>query len=258
MDLHAEAFWLPKSGCSESEYEDAFGPPSLKAPQQFKGEKARFAVADGATEASFSRQWAVQLVRGFVHEHIGVRITAEDLKPLQQKWERTVRRRPLPWYAEEKVEKGAFSSLLGLEIACGQGKPGLALSWRAVAVGDSCLFQVERKTIVLAWPLKASSDFGNSPSLLCSKPAKNGTDLAEANVQNAEGSCGQDTAFYLMTDALSCWFLREHERGGEPWRVVADLGTDGGERFCDLVTRLRSSGEMKNDDVTLVRVEVLG
>jgi hypothetical protein len=258
MDLHAEAFWLPKNGSSKEEYEDAFGPPSLKAPQGFKGDRARFAVADGATEASFSRQWAIQLVRGFVHEHIGVQLTVEDLKPLQEKWEWTVRRRPLPWYAEEKVEMGAFSSLLGLEIVETKGEGGASLDWRAVAVGDSCLFQVERGKIVLAWPLGTSSQFGNSPNLLCSKAANNGAGLAGAGVQNAEGNCRQDTAFYLMTDALSCWFLREHERGAEPWRVLADLGTEGAHSFSDLATGLRSRGEMKNDDVTLLRVEVLG
>ena len=258
MDLHAEAFWLPKSGFSQAEYEDAFGPPSLKAPQAFRGERARFAVADGAAEASFSRQWASQLVRAFVHDHIGVELTAEDLRPLQEKWERTVRRRPLPWYAEEKADMGAFSSLVGLEIVETQCGAGALLGWRAVAVGDSCLFQVERGRIVLAWPLATSSEFGNSPSLLCSKAANNGSGLAGAGAQNMEGSCGQDTAFYLMTDALSCWFLREHERGGEPWRVLADLGTEGAQTFSDAVAGRRSRGEMKNDDVTLVRVEVLG
>jgi len=110
----------------------------------------------------------------------------------------------------------------------------------------------------VAWPLGASSEFGNSPSLLCSKAASNGAGLAGAGVQNAEGSCQQDTAFYLMTDALSCWFLREHERGAEPWHILADLGTEGAQSFSDLVAGLRSRGEMKNDDVTLLRVEVLG
>jgi len=258
MDLHAEAFWLPKSGSSETEYEDAFGPPRLKAPQRIKGDRARFAVADGATEASFSRQWAIQLVRGFVHEHIGVQLTAGDLKPLQEKWERTIRRRSLSWYAEEKAEKGAFSSLLGLEIVDALGDAGAAFGWRAVAVGDSCLFQVEHGKVVLAWPIGSSTEFGNSPNLLCSKAANNGTGLAGAGVQNAEGSCCQDTAFYLMTDALSCWFLREHERGAEPWRILADLGTERAQSFCDLVDGLRSRGEIKNDDVTLLRVEVIG
>jgi hypothetical protein len=258
MDVHAEAFWLPKYGSSEAEYEDFFGPTTLKSPQGFKGQRMRFAVADGATEASFSKQWAKQLVRAFVHGQLSVPPTAEELKPLQERWQKYVHRRPLPWYTEEKAEEGAFSSLLGLEIFESVDGKATPVAWRAVAAGDSCLFKVERGRVLEAWPIAKSVEFGNSPSLLSSIAASNGADLAGARVQKAEGGCGQDTAFYLMTDALSCWFLREQERGREPWRILADLGTERGQSFPRLVRDLRATGELKNDDVTLLRIDVLG
>ena len=258
MDVHAEAFWLPKSGSSEEEYEDAFGPPALKLTQGFKGERLRFAVADGATEASFSKQWATQIVRGCVQGRLGVPLTAEELKPLQERWQKAVHRRPLPWYAEEKAERGAFASLLGLEVFEVVTGPGISLAWRAVAVGDSCLFQVEWGQVLKAWPIANSAEFGNTPNLLGSLAANNGVGLAEARVQEAEGGCGHDTGFYLMTDALSGWFLREHERGNEPGRILRALGTNTGPTFATLVGELRRAGDMKNDDVTLLRIDILG
>jgi hypothetical protein len=256
MDAHAEAFWLPKSGSSEAEYEDAFA-PHLKRPQGFKGERMRFAVADGATEASFSKQWATQLVRGFVHGQLGVPLTVQELKPLQERWHTSVHRRPLPWYAEQKAESGAFSSLIGIELFETINGAAAPLAWRAVAVGDTCLFQVERDQVSRAWPIANSAEFGNSPSLLSSNPAYNGAALAGAEVQATEGTFGQDTAFYLMTDALSCWFLREQERGRKPWRLLTDLGTETGHPFGNLVGDLRAAGEMRNDDVTLLRIDIL-
>ncbi len=258
MELHAEAFWLPKHGSSEAEYEDSFGPPTLKSPQSIKGERIRFAVTDGAAEASFSQQWAKQIARGFVKGSLGVPLTAEELKPLQEEWQKTVHRRPLPWYAEQKAEQGAFSSLLGLEVFEAVNGAATALAWRAVAVGDSCLFQVERGKVLQAWPMGNSADFGNPPSLLCSNAANNGDGLAAAGVLVAAGGCGHGTTFYLMTDALSCWFLREHERGKEPWRILTDLGTDEGQPFAKLVGDLRTAGDLKNDDVTLLRIDILG
>ena len=258
MEVHAEAFWLPKNGSSEAEYEDFFGPPTLKSPQSIKGQRIRFAVTDGAAEASFSQQWAKQIARGFVKRRLGVPLTAEELKPLQEEWQKTVHRRPLPWYAEQKAEQGAFSSLLGLEVFEAVNGAATALAWRAVAVGDSCLFQVEMGQVSKAWPIANSADFGNTPSLLCSNAANNGDGLEAAGAQAAAGGCGRGTAFYLMTDALSCWFLREHERGKEPWRILTDLGTDEGQPFAKLVGDLRTAGDLKNDDVTLLRIDILG
>lgn len=258
MHVYAEAFWLPKSGSSAAEYEDAFDSPALKSPKGFRGNRVRFAVADGASEASFSKQWAKQIVRGFVKERLGVPPTPEELKPLQERWRKTVYRKPLPWYAEEKASKGAFASLLGLEICERHRGHGTSLAWRAVAVGDSCLFQVEQGEVMIAWPISSAEGFGNTPSLLCSNAANNGDGLSGVGMQEVGGECKVDTAFYLMTDALSCWFLRECERGNAPWRILTDLGGAEAQPFATLVDEWRVAGEIKNDDVTLLRVDVLG
>jgi hypothetical protein len=257
MYLHAEAFWLPKAGSTEAEYEDAFAPPTLKKAKDFAVSPIRFAVADGATEALFSRQWAIQLVRAFANGVLGYCLTDDDLNPLRQRWSRSIHRRELPWYAEEKAEQGAFSSLLGLELFEKESSSGTLLCWRAVAVGDTCLFHVAHGRLSNAWPIHDATEFGNNPTLICSKPINERSQDRTA-IKFVEGVCGQDSAFYLMTDALSCWFLREQEHGNEPWQILADLGTNSSVSFPELVTGLRSQRRVKNDDVTLLRVDVLG
>jgi hypothetical protein len=60
MHILAQAFWLPKAGNNIDEYEDAFWP---RRQIDASAEAFSFAVADGATETSFSKLWAEMLVR---------------------------------------------------------------------------------------------------------------------------------------------------------------------------------------------------
>ncbi len=81
----------------------------------------------------------------------------------------------------------------------------------------------------------------------------NGSEL----ILNRSGSWGCDDVFFLMTDALACWFFKERERGNQPWTLLRDLDTCGPISFEKFVTDVRAEGRMKNDDVTLVRIDVL-
>jgi len=150
--------------------------------------------------------------------------------------------KPLPWYAEEKARLGAFSSLLGLKLL----KDGATLKWFAVAAGDSCLFQLRGGRLVSAFPLKRSSDFTSRPMLLSS----NGGDTSSVR---CSGRWKERDTFFLMTDALGCWFLRSVEASARPWETLLNLRGDE-QAFAQLVQELRSAGQMRNDDVTLLRI----
>jgi hypothetical protein len=72
-----------------------------------------------------------------------------------------------------------------------------------------------------------------------------------------DGAWQPGDAFYLMTDALAYWFMRETEEGRTPWRVLRDLNTsDEIKPFREWVKTLRVEGAMRNDDVTLLRVDM--
>src|SRR5215471_15862792 len=186
MRTSATTWWAPKSGNAASEYEDAYA---------VKPEALRFAVADGASETSFARQWAELLVEGFVQEAPSAAGLREFVTPLQAVW------------SERKAADGAFSSLLGLSIDGDR--------WRAVAVGDTCLFVVRSGKMLRAFPLERAEQFSNRPSLLSS--------LSRANVgvwddiATVEGELVEKDRLLLMTDALAHWFLVEAEMGRRPW-----------------------------------------
>ena len=235
MLASATAWWAPKAGNAAQEYEDAF---ALEAAA------LRFAVADGASETSFARQWAELLVDRFVHEPPVAASLREWVAPMQATWAGANQPKAVAWYAEEKAREGAFSSLLGVAIDHGR--------WRAMAIGDSCLFLVRAGKIERAFPLARSEQFSNRPLLLSSVARAN--QKVWDDVRNDEGELQGKDQLLLMTDALAQWFLVEVEMRRRPWAALAR--TTSQDSFAAFVDLLRASGALRNDDTTLVRIEV--
>jgi hypothetical protein len=232
----------PKRGNSASEYEDACD-----------GDLAtgRWAVADGATESAFAEPWARGLVEGFVRSpSVSPRRWGEWLPPIQRRWAQEVGQRPLVWYLEAKFLEGAFAAFIGLTLGPGRcGVPGL---WRAVAVGDSCLFHVRGRTLLRSFPVTGAEQFGNNPWLVGSRATP-----ASVQCSRARGRWEDGDQLFLMTDALARWFLERREQGGEPWETVLDVlrGPEPAEAFRRWVEALREGHAIRNDDVTVIAIE---
>jgi len=251
MHLFCEALWVPKAGNTEAEFEDAFWPrPRLSGERE---NRFSVAVADGATESSFSGVWAKQLVRAYCHGNIDFANIGASLPALQKKWTGIVGRKQLSWYAEEKVQQGAFSSILGLSLEDGDesGKSG---SWRAVAVGDTCLVHVRGDELLMSFPVSTSAEFNNSPLLVGS--TSNSNSELDHHIRRVHGCWEFGDSFYLMTDALATWFFREFEEGRHPWRTLTDLDSDQRLLFRPWIEELRERKTLKNDDVTLYRIDI--
>ncbi|MEW6523789.1 MAG: protein phosphatase 2C domain-containing protein [Bacillota bacterium] len=245
MQVRVWTFWLPKAGNHPDEYEDAFYPLQ---DGYYTGEHLRFAVADGASEGMLSEVWARLLVKAFVrHGSSAAETWLERSFRSWASWQRhylsarAARKRPLQWFEEPGWRAGAFASLVGLTLS-----PG---AWRATAVGDSCLFLVRQNRVHRAFPLTSSSQFGGRPGLLSSRSESNrGLDTLDAG-----GHVQVGDRFYLMTDALACYFLGAMERGEAPGDETALLEQD----FLRRIQTLRANALLKNDDVTMVGIEIL-
>lgn len=259
MRVWCRSYWAPKASCADQEYEDACAWWPRGKMEGVQGERFRFAAADGASASSYSRLWARQLVLGFVTGRLREDNLAEALLALRARWARRVRRvqrsRPLPWYAEQALDRGAFAALVGLALEDGAEQELERWKWRALAVGDSCLVHMRERKVEVAFPIDRAELFGTTPVLLSTDPAATGVALSEC--KSIEGSGVAGDRFYLMTDALAQWFLREVEGGGEPWVPLQDFDHDpAAPPFREWVGELRGSARMRNDDVTLLRVEV--
>jgi len=234
--LRSRCFVLPKRGNSQQEYEDAI------ASNDSTG---RYAVADGASESICAGEWAKLLVDAFVAEPPSEENFSDWLDVIQNRWQSDVGNKPVPWYIEEKLRDGAFATLLGLVIEAPNGVDGVF--WHAVAVGDCCLFRVRADAPIRAFPMNSAASFGTRPDLLGSR--KRGA----ARLQFSSGSVQNGDRLLLMTDAVAQWFFAEHEAGRNPWNELASLTSDG---FADWVNTRRRTRQLKNDDVTLLEIDV--
>jgi hypothetical protein len=270
MQVRTQVFHAPKKGNAESEYEDASFPNS--ALEREAVSEFRCAVADGASESAFADVWAQLLVRAFGRRRM-------RLERLRRLWQRSISGRPVPWYLEKKITRGAHAAFVGLSLrdgsANGHAEPQASSefgdwlelpsdetpttgvgSWRALAIGDSCLFHVRGPELLTVGPLDASEQFGNTPALLSSTSPKR-IRRASADVTVLSGAWQPGDTFYLATDAIAQWLLSIQEAGRPPWVHLDELCVKGDtETFDRLVEELRAEGDLHNDDTTLLRVEV--
>jgi hypothetical protein len=250
MHIIGDVFWIQKSGSLATEYEDAFWPlPTLDTA--VKGQMS-VAVADGATESSYSSIWARQLARAYVRdEWFLADALGPSLKKKQTHWSRIVNRKPKPWYAEQKLEQGAFAALAGLTFFEGTESG----RWTLLVSGDCCMTQIRDDGVLRCDPFSRSADFDNGPVLMATNPQRNEDALSQ--LVRREGDWMSGDVFYLMTDALATCYFRDIEAGGLPWQVFRDFGTDEGPVFENFVSEARKQKRMRNDDVTLYRISVL-
>jgi hypothetical protein len=283
MSIASQTFWIVRRGHSPEEYEDALAADDAAG---------RYAVTDGATESCFAGLWARLLAEGFLRgEPETAGNSLNSLAALQQRWCADVRGRQLAWYSETAIERGAFATFLGLTIreekgaaVGGQGaekmgregegetgdrrpvasspplpvssSPLLSYRWKAVAVGDTCLFHTRGEELLRAFPLERAEQFDNVPKLVGSRMS------AEALRQRrrlwTDGAGQSGDRLWMMTDALAQWCLAENEAGQEPWSALASHLTapEPAERFAAWIEKLRDSGRLRNDDVTLLAISL--
>jgi len=270
-------YWAAKEGSSATEYEDAWQVVPGTG-DEVPGDWVGVAVADGATESSLARLWAAMMAEEFavtsgaVHDAY---LFADTALALSSRWpavvksyiaERENAARPLRWYERPGLEKGAFATLLALQVnidgqlvggagtqpeLVGPGFPRVIGGWTSAALGDTCLFHVRGGQLQAAFPLNDSAHFDTSPALLGSFDAD--PEAIVDHVRFAEGTVAEGDDFFVCTDALAAWFLARAEQGGQPWETLRDLTEIG---FAEWVSEERQTNSLRNDDVTLVHMDV--
>jgi serine/threonine protein phosphatase PrpC len=225
---------MPKAGNTLEEFEDAFA-------QSGSGFPFRCAVADGATETSFSGLWARLLVDAYCRRQLSTRRWLHSLESLQSQWRQQVWQRPMPWYAEEKARAGAFAALAGVTIrrsASGE------IRWQALAVGDSCIIHLRADGRRRSFPIERPEEFGRAPRLIATNPTANATISPVAR----GGRLDPGDVLLLATDALAHTMLSAPP--DELPSLLERLDID----FEGTVNELRGAGHLRNDDVTMLQV----
>lgn len=240
-ELPLRQLLLPKLDQEASECEDAIA---------IDAQTCRFAVADGATEAFDARNWAERLAQHWVQRKSTLTIeefrewVAAEGRELHDSWNGLT----LSWYSEEKARKGSFAALVGVELDFKSDSP----SWKAIALGDTCLLHCRQTTLVKSLPLDRSESFNSAPVLVASDSS-----LHESSMQSVvadSGTCQNGDVLLLMSDAVASWCLQRFENGD--FDVEQFLGVKTDEELREFFDTERVAGRIRNDDLAIVRIEV--
>ncbi len=251
---------VPKQGHTPRECEDAAH--VLPDP----GGPVLAAVADGASESLLAGEWADLLARTVtdaardddgvlrdVDRFAGALVRAGEA---WRQWlddyvaEREADGRPIAWYEQPKLDRGPHAAVLAARFDTAASG---VTRWDVAVLGDSCLFHTRDDRLLRAFPLESAEAFDNAPGLV--NAFNRDQALLARHARTASGVAEPGDRFFLCTDALAAWFLREADRGDRPWRVLAEFTRSGDfDGFTAWLATARAERLMRNDDVTVVHV----
>lgn len=245
---------IPKSDHTSGYCEDAW---SIQGPEgtAFGSQKAdgptwhrlprslRVALSDGASTSSGAELWASLLSQGATTfagdwEHLVDDATwFEGCRSAWKSQSEDELGTDAPWYARAAQAMGAYATLLALRID--------EATWKALAVGDTNLFQVREGRLFRAFPVEQVASFDEAPSLVSSLACK---DRPGHTVHLAEGILGPGDVLILATDAMARFLM---EQGAWTWALSLLEDPAPEASFLDVVQKGRATRQLKDDDTTL-------
>jgi len=116
------------------------------------------------------------------------------------------------------------------------------------------LFHVRAGSLVAQFPRLSAADFGVNPDGVSTRPESLHAELGRVLV--GEGALADGDVLYVATDALAHWMVEQDRRDAAGlWPALAGLSHP--DSFRRLVADRRAGGELGNDDVTLLRAQVV-
>ena len=239
-DLQLRQLLLPKLDHDASECEDAIA---------FDIQTARFAVTDGATEAFHAQQWARNLAEHWVRKEATLTLeefrnwVATEGRELHDSWNGLT----MSWYSEEKARTGSFAAFVGVELDLKSNTP----SWKAIALGDTCLLHCRGDALLKSLPLSRSECFNSAPVLVASNSKLHESTMPSVVIDS--GICENGDVLLLMSDAAAAWCLQRFEHGDFDAEFLSARTDDELNRFFD---DERQAGRIRNDDLAIVQIEI--
>jgi hypothetical protein len=221
------AFSAPKN--SEADNEDCYA---------YSDDGSACAIADGATVSYDSKSWAQYLANQAVREDA---ISEGWVSTVARTFTDGLSRESLTWNQEAAFERGSFSTL---SVVIWNQRTSVL---RLFAVGDTNIFLIEKKRLVLAFPISRAEQFSNQPDLICSKPI---TPIKFPQISKTEIDLATFKAplVCIATDALAAWLLEKDNTVGK----IVSISKMSPEQFGELIATERRERRMRTDDTTFV------
>lgn len=209
----------------------------------------RFSVSDGVSKSFFPKVWSEILVTQFV-EKTDLE-ESELIKVCQDAWQKSIDEKvSLPetkWFTKSQYNRRdpALATFVGLQFFVKEKK------WNASALGDSFLFFIPKgfknyqKELIKLSSKTEPIVFDNFPDYL--------TSIGKSHKGSAKEKSGnfRNGTFYLMTDALAEWFIKEGENAVGKitvWKSQSDF-----QRF---ISQAIDENQLTNDDCAILCIEL--
>lgn len=241
MKITYSAFILPHVGDKYRQCADRFGCGETKQC---------FAIADGVGNSLLPEVWASLLCKDYT-EHPDIFYEDSHLvrmDSLIEEWEKQRTK-----YEANLTDDTRFIYEMGLRKAdyAASTFVGLKLNsngWICEAIGDSYLFVLDKQCDIIK--KVASMDgraFDTFPEYFASRKGED-----NGKVVKVTGSYENVACFALMTDALSDWFISTESSSSK----AKMLSIRSHLEFEQFVNQERNAGRMKDDDTTLVILNI--
>ncbi len=248
IPLDVTILWHPKDAEHPREYEDAFA----------IGDCGIAAIADGVSEAIFSRQWAKILTSTTVEFPVNPddsEAFASWLLRARDQWQGQITNLQLSWMQRQKLQavRGAYSTLLWVEFLSDDSciRPAASqLPFVCRAIGDCCLFQIRDGALLRSFPLTEPEEFERDPVTVCSTQWRPDSELTFSSMN---GCLRTGDTIVLSSDAFAKWALQAIARKEEiNWAWFEGLDSQEWSEWVASVRDRSPDQRMRVDDTTLI------
>ena len=267
VSVYYRCFYVPKAGHTGDQYEDAFAPDQ---PGRFRIESRWLCgLADGASEGGFSRRWANLLVKRLTamldEDSLTPQTLQRYLAACVDEWQQEI----VPELIREYGSSSRFYAIQQSLLLTGSAATLAMIEvdptvrrWRGISLGDSCIFHIRDGKILDYLPktITRASDFDTSPLLVSTQPDRMGVirEQLEREALYLYATYKPGDVLLLMTDALAEWFIRQCEHSN-PQLIVSELyRINSDTHFQQMIDELRREQALKNDDTTLLMIQIDG
>jgi len=211
-------------------------------------DKGIFVISDGASSTPRSGLWSRILTQNFIKNEDIIRKSrtrgySKWLEESRKEWKEKAEIEKLPKIIQLKLEKskGAASTFLGCIYSKIKTKNKLKIFY----IGDSCLFLIRNRRIVVYIPFKESEQFGSNPKVLRSLKEGGG----ENHLKTKTIELKANDTIIVATDEVGQWILSRKEKGEQPWKKLENLTE---KKFEKLIEKMRKDKEVDEDDMSVI------
>lgn len=215
----------------------------------------RFAISDGVTQSFIPQIWSKTLVDYFINNRSDKLIINEvllsEFSKARKQFLQSLDEEQL--FYQELVEEDEDLKIPRATFA-GVQIDNHEILWQVI--GDSCIFIIPTKgqvkcissnKAVLDSEGHLEMKFDNHPNYISADGTIKGSIL--------EGKDYLDSGWIvLMTDAISDWFVKQHNLGEKPLEKLLNL--ENNSDFEQLVDKECQFGRMKSDDTSVILISI--